>query len=210
MKLNAYWEMGQCIDEDIIFLSLKGRIDSRYSHFHLAKSDVKLLIRDLQTLLSNQDNKSLRITKKEDRMELELGNVLFNTNKNQSIECPKYIIALLRDIDRHIDMIMWNINQEHYDSPFQNTGNKFSLGNFEIQAYSWDDEIEQEYNFIYRVDKTKANMPDLKISWYKYLGRDTTINQEIDSNVMTDIYTDIIKQLDNFHQIEMNKKGHQI
>ena len=49
-------------------------------------------------------------------------------------------------------------------------------------------------------DKTKANMPDLKISWYKYLGRDTTINQEIDSNVMVQIFDDIMQQLDEYEQ----------
>ena len=51
-------------------------------------------------------------------------------------------------------------------------------------------------------------MPDLKISWYKYLGRDTTINQEIDNNVMVDIYNDIISKLLEFEKQEMIKKGH--
>ena len=50
-------------------------------------------------------------------------------------------------------------------------------------------------------------MPDLKISWYKYLGRDTTINQEIDENVMVSIYDDIIKQLLEFESKEMTAKG---
>lgn len=140
--------------------------------------------------------------------DLELGNIAFNTNTNQQLNCPEYIVALLRDIDRQLKRIMWNIYQEEYDSPFDNTSNKFRLENFEIQAYSWDDNIEQEYNFIYKIDKSKANMPDLKISWYKYLGRDTTINQEIDSNVMVDIYDDIIKKLLEFEKQEMIKKGH--
>lgn len=140
--------------------------------------------------------------------ELELGNLMFNTNANQQYECPRYIVALLRDIDRQLDRIMYNIEQKHYESPFDNTANMFKLGNFEIQAYSWDDNTEQEYNFIYKVDKSKANMPDLKISWYKYLGRDTTINQEIDSNVVIDIYNDIINQLLEFEKEEMIKKGH--
>lgn len=139
--------------------------------------------------------------------ELELGNLMFNTNANQELECPKYIIALLRDIDRNLDRIMYNIEQQHYDSPFDNTANKFKLGNFEIQAYSWDDEVCQDYNFIYRVDKTKANMPDLKISWYKYLGRDTTINQKLDENVMVDIYNDIMNQLYEFEKEKMALKG---
>ena len=139
--------------------------------------------------------------------DLELGNIAFNTNQNQNYNCPEYIVALLRDIDRQLKRLMWNIDHKEYDSPFDNTANMFKLGNFEIQAYSWNDEVEQEYNFIYKVDKSKANMPDLKISWYKYLGRDTTINQEIDSNVIVDIYNDIIKQLLEYEKEEMIKKG---
>ena len=137
---------------------------------------------------------------------LELGNLMFNNNTNQVFDCPNYIVALLREIDRQLDRIMWNIHQETYDSPFNNTSNSFKLGNFEIQAYNWSDEESQDYNFIYRVDKTKANMPDLKISWYKYLGRDTTINREIDSNVMVQIFDDIIEQLHKYEEQEMTKK----
>lgn len=118
------------------------------------------------------------------------------------MRCPDYIVALLRDIDRELKIIMWNINQEEYASPFGNTGNKFRLGNFEICAYDWNDNADQEYNFIYRVDKQKANMPDLKISWYKYLGRCTQINQEIDPNVMIDIYNDIITQLIEYEELQ--------
>ena len=137
---------------------------------------------------------------------LELGNLMFNNNTNQVFDCPDYIVALLREIDRQLDRIMWNIHQETYDSPFDNTSNSFKLGNFEIQAYNWNDDESQEYNFIYKVDKTKANMPDLKISWYKYLGRDTTINQEIDSSVMVQIFDDIMEQLHKYEEQEMTKK----
>ena len=139
--------------------------------------------------------------------DLELGNIAFNNNVNQQLNCPEYIVALLRDIQRQLDRIMWNIYQKEYDNPFENTANTFELGNFKIQAFNWNDDVSQEYNFIYKVDKTKANMPDLKISWYKYLGRDTTINQEIDENVMVSIYDDIIKQLLEFESKEMTAKG---
>lgn len=139
--------------------------------------------------------------------DLELGNIAFNNNVNQQLNCPRYIVALLRDIQRQLDRIMWNIYQKEYDNPFENTANTFELGNFKIQAFNWNDEVEQEFNFLYKVDKIKANMPDLKISWYKYLGRDTTINQEIDENVMVSIYDDIIKQLLEFESKEMTAKG---
>ena len=91
---------------------------------------------------------------------------------------------------------MWNKNQEEYDSPFYNTGNSFENKVFKVEAYSWDDEYNQKYNFIYYVDKTKANIDDIKISWYKYLGRDTTINEELDYSVIISMFDDIMKSLD--------------
>ena len=60
---------------------------------------------------------------------LELGNLMFNSNVNQAHDCPNYIIALLNGISDRLDAIMYNIHQEEYDSPFDNTGNTFKLGN---------------------------------------------------------------------------------
>ena len=61
---SSYWEMGNCTDHNIIFLNLKGMMDSRYSHFHILKSDVEMLINDLQKLLDNNDDRiDLRIKK---------------------------------------------------------------------------------------------------------------------------------------------------
>lgn len=139
--------------------------------------------------------------------DLELGNIMFNTNTIQQYNCPNYIVALLREIDRQLNRIMWNIYQKEYNSPFNNTGNSFELGNFKVMAYNWNEEVEQDYNFIYKVDKTKSNLDDIKISWYKYLGRDTTINQEIDSSIIVDMFDDIIDQLHNYETIELKKKG---
>lgn len=139
--------------------------------------------------------------------DLELGNIMFNTNTIQQYNCPNYIVALLREIDRQLNRIMWNIYQKEYNSPFSNTGNSFELGNFKVMAYNWNEEVEQDYNFIYKVDKTKSNLDDIKISWYKYLGRDTTINQEIDSSIIVDMFDDIIDQLHNYEAIELKKKG---
>ena len=138
---------------------------------------------------------------------LELGNMMFNPNAIQRYKCPKYIVALLDSIDNELNRIMHNITHKEWDSPFGNTGNKFKLDNvFEVEAYNWNDDECQEYNFKYYVDKSKANMKDLEISWYKYLGRDTTMNQEIDSNVMVDIYDDIIAKLRKYEKEEMDKQ----
>ena len=46
---------------------------------------------------------------------------------------------------------MWNINQKEYDSPFENTANKFKNDVFEVQAYSWNEDNPTSYNFKYYV-----------------------------------------------------------
>ena len=91
---------------------------------------------------------------------MEIGNLMFNSNKNQYYECPEYIVGLLRDIDRKLSIVMWNITGEDYDSPFDNTANKFECDEFTVESYNWDDEVEQPYNFKWK---------DIEISWYKYL-----------------------------------------
>lgn len=126
---------------------------------------------------------------------LELGNMMFNTNENQQYECPKYIIALLDYLDAQLKRVMFNINHEEYDSPFENTGNTFETDVFKVQAYDWNDDVKQDYNFIYYVDRTKSNLQHIKISWYKYLGRDTTINQEIDSSIIVDMFDNCLKSI---------------
>lgn len=103
-------------------------------------------------------------------------------------ECPEYIIALLRYIDEKLRIIMWNKYQEEYSSPFSNTGNKYRNDVFEVEAYSWNDEIEQKYNFKYK---------DIEISWYKYLGRDTRINREVNFEEIEKMFDDCVKSLDN-------------
>lgn len=52
---KSTWEMGNCSDKNVIFLNMKGMADSRFSHFHITKDDVKLLIKDLEMLINNED-----------------------------------------------------------------------------------------------------------------------------------------------------------
>ena len=117
---------------------------------------------------------------------MELGNFMFNTNQNQQYDCPNYIIALLKEIDNQLLRIMWNKNHKEYESPFGNTGNKFFNKVFQVQAYEWNEDIEQQFNFKYK---------DIKSSWYKYLGRDTTINKEITPEEAADMFNDCIDSL---------------
>lgn len=117
---------------------------------------------------------------------MELGNLMFNTNQNQQYSCPHYVIALLNEIDNQLSRVMRNKNHELYDSPFDNSGNKFFNKVFQVQAYDWNEDIEQQFNFKYK---------DIKISWYKYLGRDTTINKEITPEEAVYMFNDCINSL---------------
>ena len=103
-------------------------------------------------------------------IDLELGNLMFNPNTNQMHICPAYIVALLKDLRTQLDICMRNKKRELYDNPFDNTGNSFKNDVFEVQAYNWNDDIHQDYNFKWQ---------NVEISWYKYLGRDTTINKHL-------------------------------
>ena len=117
---------------------------------------------------------------------MELGNLMFNTNKNQQYECPKWIVALLKELDNQLDRVMWNNTQKEYPSPFENTANSFKNDVFEVQAYDWNDDIEQPYNF---------KCEDIEISWYKYLGRDTTINGEYEPQKIIDMFNKCLKSI---------------
>lgn len=118
--------------------------------------------------------------------DLELGNLMFNTNKNQTHNCPDWIVALLNDINRKLKIVAWNIDHKDFDSPFENTGNRWANDVFEVQAYSWDDEEQQPYNF---------KCDNIEVSWYKYLGRDTTINGEYDKDTIINMYNKCMKSL---------------
>lgn len=127
---------------------------------------------------------------------MELGNLIFNTNKKQNYECPEWIIALLRELERKLSINFWNSKKtseyREYNSPFGNTGESFKNNVFEVQAYNWDDDIEQQYNF---------KCEDVEISWYKYLGRDTTINDKYEEKYIIEIFNKCIKSLDLFEEV---------
>jgi len=117
-----------------------------------------------------------------DIYEPELGQEVFG-QPYQKFECPEYIIALLQYLEYEIEL-----TYDEYDrkSPFRNTGNKFSNETFEVHAYSWDEEVPQPYNFKYK---------DIIISWYKWLGRGTTINREVTPEEAIEMFDECMKSI---------------
>jgi len=76
----------------------------------------------------------------------EIGQMCFG-QQWKKYEGSNLLIAALQAIDSELRRIMWNANQEEYNSPFDNTGNRYKNDVFEVQAYSWDDSYEQPFNF---------------------------------------------------------------
>lgn len=98
----------------------------------------------------------------------ELGQMAFG-QPTQQYAVPEIMEAVLVAIRGEYDRVYWNVHQKECPSPFGNTGTGLKTEVFEVQAYSWGDD-EQPYNFAWR---------DLRISWYKYLGRGMSANMEI-------------------------------
>ena len=95
--------------------------------------------------------------------------------------CPRYIVALLKDLSSELERVQWNVNQEEYESPFYNTGNSFRNDTFEVYAYYWGDDEDL-------IDRPNFRCGDVEISWYKHLGRDDSINKRVSRRKMEKIY----------------------
>ncbi len=100
--------------------------------------------------------------------EPEIGQALFG-QPHQPFATDSYIEAALQMISEELKRVMWNINQKEYNSPFDNTGNRFECNAFKVHAYSWGDD-PQPWNFKWG---------NIEISWYKHLGRGMSSNKEI-------------------------------
>lgn len=127
----------------------------------------------------------------------ELGQASFG-QPWQSYDVPEFVQALLSSLRDELDRIMWNAEPNapmRYPNPFNNTGGSFRNATFEVEAYSWSDE-EQPYNFKWR---------DIKISWYKYLGRGMSTNTEFTPDLAIEMYNDCWQSL---QRLEKEHAGH--
>lgn len=115
----------------------------------------------------------------------ELGQAVFG-QPYKSYGASGMLIAALESISSEIDRVMWNITQERYNSPFSNSGNEFKCDTFEVEAYSWNEDYEQLYNFKWK---------DFEVSWYKYLGRGTSINRKISNDEIAEMLDECLDAL---------------
>jgi hypothetical protein len=128
--------------------------------------------------------------------EPEMGQMAFG-QPWQSVECPEYIVALLEGIREEVRRIGGNEYQHEFD-PFSDWGdadifnNQHKDSGFEVWPYSWNDEEAQKYNFKHG---------DIEISWYKHMGRGTSINKVISPDEAVLMFNECIKNL-----LEWNKR----
>ena len=112
----------------------------------------------------------------------ELGQAVFG-QPHKKYECPEYIIALLEYLE--YEMESEGAFKDGY-SPFRNTGNKWKNEVFEAESYSWNEDVTQPWNFKYG---------DLEISWYKHIGRGTSINFIPAPSMMVDVFNECLKSI---------------
>lgn len=121
--------------------------------------------------------------------EPELGQMIFG-QPHKEHEASNLVDAALCRIRDELRRVMWNIHQREYDSPFANSGNGFKCETFEVQAYSWGDD-EQPFNFKWR---------GVEISWYKYLGRGMSANQELPAALVSDMLDDCLAAVARYEE----------
>ena len=100
-------------------------------------------------------------------------------------EVSEIVEAALRHIEWHLDIAMWNKHQEEYESPFGNTGNEYLGKQFKVRAFDWNEPEEYLPNFEWK---------DIKIWWYKYVGRGMYANQAITPEEASKMLDDCLKE----------------
>lgn len=124
------------------------------------------------------------------RYEPELGQAFFG-QPWQGGECPEWMVGLIEGIRSRLGVAGWNEYQREFD-PFDNwedaevfNKDHKEIG-IEVWPYSWNDDIEQKYNFKYK---------DIEISWYKHLGRGDSINREVSPAEAAEMFDEIAAKL---------------
>jgi len=120
----------------------------------------------------------------------EIGQMFFGQPFKQ-YKVTKLLEAALWSISREWKRVMWNINQKNIANPFDSSGAKWKCNEFEMEAYSWNDEYEQPYNFKWG---------DIEISWYKYLGRGMSVNKEVSLEEINDLLDSCLEAIRNYEK----------
>lgn len=101
-------------------------------------------------------------------------------------DVPELFCAALEYLDHAIEISYWNKHQEEFESPIGNTGAKYKGGVFKLRAYDWSEPDVYEPNFEWR---------DVKVWWYKYLGRGTYANMDLTPDLINEMLNDCLNNI---------------
>lgn len=87
--------------------------------------------------------------------------------------------------------LAWSVERPQEDNPFANTAAHYKGTVFEVHAYSWSD-ADQPFNFKWR---------DVEVSWYKYLGRGTHLNREVEPAEVAEMLEACMLELTSNHHV---------
>jgi len=122
--------------------------------------------------------------------EPELGQMMFSNTEWQEHEVPEFALAALEYLVGEIGRVYWNNNQEEFESPTQNTGADYKTDKFKMRAYCWCDGERHKKgcpaNFEWR---------DVKINWYKRLGRGTSSNTQLTPELTATMLEDCLESV---------------
>ena len=168
--------------------------ENKYQHNDIKEKMAFIDInKDYDEKLEKEDNDSCydfaMFENEEENIEM-----LDNIKLESSWDVPNYVEAALNFIKEKLDIVMWNSTQKEYLSPFGNTGNKFSNDVFEVEAYDWNEDHDQTYNFKWR---------DFEVSWYKYFGRGMSSNRFISPKECAIMLEEILESLSKIDEEEI-------
>lgn len=110
--------------------------------------------------------------------EPELGQMAFG-QPWQAVDCPTCVHDALMALSEAWDVLRAD------DNPFCNTAARYDGTVFNAHAYDWGDD-EQPFNFAWR---------DLRVSWYKYLGRGMSANRNVADTEAAEMLRECMREL---------------
>lgn len=113
----------------------------------------------------------------------------YRYDEHTNYDIVSLVIDALRSIEGYMHLTYRNKKHKDLMSPFDNHGNSYSNKTFSVHAFEWDEEAEYQPNFQYK---------NLKVDWYKYLGRDTVVecDVQVTPQYLFDMLVDCFKSLD--------------
>lgn len=102
-------------------------------------------------------------------------------------EQPLMIVGVSCQIQAALDSMQsaWYSIRSSDDNPFSNTGAVYDGTCFKARAYSWSDD-DQPFNFAWR---------DVRITWYKYIGRGMAINRQMSDDEVIEMTKECLREI---------------